>query len=164
MSSHSNPSDPDLSIIVWVDDDAYEGLPGHTIGRDPRDSITIDHPHVSRHHAMLEYGDGRWAVTDDKSMNGLYDRTNGTRMPSVPLAPGSTEVWFGPPHSSPSVRFEVSAPPGPGPSSDPPPYNSPRPGPDHRPASRPPPPPPGPGGYTPPQYLPGPGGSPGPAF
>ncbi|MCP4225450.1 MAG: FHA domain-containing protein, partial [Actinomycetia bacterium] len=110
-SAGSSPSHQS-SIIVWVDDQGFHGLHGHTIGRDEVDSITVDHAQVSRRHAILEHGTGGWYIRDLDSTNGLHDGTG--RHEQVSLPPGRTQVWLGPPETSPCIYFDVTMPGGTG--------------------------------------------------
>ncbi|MEZ5409781.1 MAG: FHA domain-containing protein [Acidimicrobiales bacterium] len=104
-------------IIVWVNGQAWYGLDGHVIGRDENASITVDHAQVSRRHAVLAFDGVAWSIRDLGSVNGIHD-ANGRR-DAIPLRPGRTQVWLGPPASSPSIYFDVpmpaaAAPPQPG--------------------------------------------------
>lgn len=57
-----------------------------TIGRDPANTITIESPYVSRHHAVLRLTGTHYTVSDAGSSNGTL--VNGARVRSVPLASG----------------------------------------------------------------------------
>ncbi|MEL7158088.1 MAG: FHA domain-containing protein [Actinomycetota bacterium] len=103
-------STPTNSIIVWVDGQAFHGLHGHTIGREATESITVDHAQVSRRHAILSFDGGSWSIRDLGSTNGLHDGT--ARLEVVPLPPGRTQVWLGPPDTSPCIYFDVTMPGG----------------------------------------------------
>ncbi len=50
-----------------------------TIGRDDKNSLVLDHPTVSRHHATLSEREGRWYVADRGSFNGTF--INDDRVP-----------------------------------------------------------------------------------
>jgi uncharacterized protein YkwD len=64
-----------------------------TVGSAPDNSLVIDAPSVSRHHALLKRRFGRWRVFDLESTNGTF--VNGRRIRgSVQLERGS-EVCFG---------------------------------------------------------------------
>ena len=109
-------------IIVWVNGQAWYGLDGHVIGRDENASITVDHAQVSRRHAVLAFDGVAWSIRDLGSVNGIHD-ANGRR-DAIPLRPGRTQVWLGPPASSPSIYFDVPTPaaaPPPQPGAQPPP-------------------------------------------
>ncbi len=97
-------------IIVWVNGQAWYGLDGHVIGRDNAASITVDHAQVSRRHAVLAFDGVAWSIRDLGSVNGIHD-ANGRR-DAIPLRPGRTQVWLGPPASSPSIYFDVPTPAG----------------------------------------------------
>lgn len=96
---------PSPSVTVWVDGQAFQGLNGHTIGRDAAASITVDHAQVSRRHAGLHFDGASWSVQDAGSTNGIH--TAQGRQPSVPLPVGRTQVWLGPPENSPAIYFDV---------------------------------------------------------
>lgn len=100
-------------IIVWVNGQAWYGLDGHVIGRDDNASITVDHAQVSRRHAVLAFDGVAWSIRDLGSVNGIHD-ANGRR-DAIPLRPGRTQVWLGPPASSPSIYFDVPTPAAGGP-------------------------------------------------
>ncbi len=103
-SEHAGPAAAE-SVTVWVDGEAFRGLDGHTIGRDDSASITVNHRQVSRRHATLQFDGFRWSVTDLGSTNGIHDETG--RKESIPLPVGRTQIWLGPPASSPAVHFDV---------------------------------------------------------
>jgi hypothetical protein len=56
------------------------------LGRSRECDVVLDDPNVSRRHAELRYADGRWAVADLGSTNGV--RVNGRRVEEAPLEPG----------------------------------------------------------------------------
>ncbi|MEM8925757.1 MAG: FHA domain-containing protein [Actinomycetota bacterium] len=95
------------SLIVWVDSQAFYGLHGHTIGREQTESITVDHAQVSRRHAVLHHDASGWSIRDMGSTNGLHDGS--ARRDRVALPPGRTQVWLGPPDTSPCLYFDVTA-------------------------------------------------------
>jgi membrane peptidoglycan carboxypeptidase len=70
----------------------YGGL--YRIGRDNRLEVGIDHPAVSKQHALLEQVGGDWLIRDDNSTNGLYWR--GSRVTALLLRDGDV-VRLGPP-------------------------------------------------------------------
>ncbi len=43
-----------------------------TIGRGTSNTITLDHPQISRHHAQVVYRDGQYQIKDLNSTNGVY--------------------------------------------------------------------------------------------
>lgn len=70
-------------------------LPAATVGRGGRSEVPIDDDSVSTRHALLQYEDGAWRITDLGSANGTF--VEGVRLaPDVatPLSYGST-VRFG---------------------------------------------------------------------
>jgi ABC-type multidrug transport system ATPase subunit len=56
------------------------------LGRDPRNDIVLDHPVVSRFHAVLEKQDNRWWVKDLNSANNTF--VNERAAPQCALQPG----------------------------------------------------------------------------
>ena len=70
----------------------YGGL--YRIGRDNRLEVGIDHPAVSKQHALLEQVGSDWLIGDDNSTNGLYWR--GRRVTALLLRDGDV-VRLGPP-------------------------------------------------------------------
>lgn len=68
--------------------------PGATVGRDPGNDLTLDHPQISRFHARLEaLPDGTLRVTDLNSTNGTFIDGQQLRG-SATIAPGAT-LGFG---------------------------------------------------------------------
>jgi len=66
------------------------------LGRSPLCDCVIADPDVSRRHARLRHGDGRWWLADMRSANGTY--VNGWRVSNeVEVQPGD-EVSFGDAH------------------------------------------------------------------
>ncbi|MGL5858515.1 MAG: FHA domain-containing protein [Angustibacter sp.] len=63
-----------------------------TVGRDPSRDIFLDDRTVSREHAKFIRQDDRYAVVDDRSLNGTY--VNGQRVDNQLLQTGD-EVWVG---------------------------------------------------------------------
>jgi eukaryotic-like serine/threonine-protein kinase len=57
-----------------------------TIGRSPENDIVLDHPDVSRQHALLETSSTGWQIVDLKS-------TNGTHLDGIPLLAGVKETF-----------------------------------------------------------------------
>lgn len=77
------------------------------LGRDAGCEIHIDDPMISRRHAAVSYGDGRWWISDLGSRNGtLLDGQPVTRAP----LPASCKVRLY--EAGPSLQFEVRAPGG----------------------------------------------------
>lgn len=64
-----------------------------TIGRQPDNTIVLDHPQISAHHARLFREDGAYHVTDLNSTNHIY--VNGARVSSQALSIGD-EIHIGP--------------------------------------------------------------------
>ena len=109
ISNVSTPSGPGSGVVVWLDGQAFQGLDGHTIGRDAGASITVEHAQVSRFHAALRFDGAAWAIHDTGSTNGVHDATG--RHAAVVLPVGRTQVWLGPPaNDSPSLFFDVEGP------------------------------------------------------
>ena len=109
ITSSLSSSGPETGqIIVWVDGQALYGLDGHTIGRDASASITVEHAQVSRRHAVLGFDGHQWSIRDLGAVNGLHDA--GGRHEVIPLPPGRTQVWLGPPDNSPCLYFDVTPP------------------------------------------------------
>jgi DNA-binding XRE family transcriptional regulator len=78
-----------------------------TIGRDDQAGVRIDHPMVSRVHAVVAVGaDGQWHVTDAGSRNGLY--VFGRRLESTVIGDGTT-IALGD-TAGVEVRFEFTDP------------------------------------------------------
>lgn len=57
-----------------------------TIGREEDNALVIDHPRVSRHHAVMRWDEGGWRLVDLGSKNGTS--VNGLAAAGQPLAPG----------------------------------------------------------------------------
>ncbi len=59
-----------------------------TIGRDASNNLVLDHPHVSRNHAIVEITESGWFIRDLNSTNGTY--VDGTKVVQRhPLNPNS---------------------------------------------------------------------------
>ncbi len=66
-----------------------------TIGRDPGNGLTLDHPQISRYHARLELQqDGALRVTDLNSTNGTF--VNGQQLRGTTAIGSGTTLAFGP--------------------------------------------------------------------
>ena len=82
---------------VYASDDHGFALTTATIriGQSPQNDIVLDDDTVSKVHALLEFADGGWRLTDLDSRNGNY--LEGVRLaPQVPTrVPGSATVAFG---------------------------------------------------------------------
>ncbi len=71
--------------------------PTVTIGRDPGNDLTLDHPQISRYHARLELQqDGSLRITDLNSTNGTF--VNGQQLRGTTTVGSGTTVAFGPYH------------------------------------------------------------------
>lgn len=92
-------------LQVWVDGvpRSVRPAPQLAIGRVPECDITIDHPLISRRHAMVSW-QGGWVVTDEGSTNGLY--LDGRRVQSVPVGRGQ-QIRLGDPHNGPLLQIRV---------------------------------------------------------
>lgn len=66
-----------------------------TIGRDPGNELTLEHPQISRFHARLQLQpDGSLQVTDLNSTNGTF--INGQQLRGTMAVPSGTTLGFGP--------------------------------------------------------------------
>ncbi len=66
-----------------------------TIGRDPGNDLTLDHPQISRFHARLQLlPDGSLQVTDLNSTNGSF--IDGQQLKGTAAAPSGVTLSFGP--------------------------------------------------------------------
>jgi len=72
-----------------------------TIGRADDNDIAVDHPQVSRYHALVEPLGARRRIKDLKSSNGVY--VNGRRIEGEAWLQEGDEVFIGP------VRFRLAA-------------------------------------------------------
>jgi len=59
----------------------------YSIGRARHNDIALNEPSISKHHARLEYQDGRFFVEDADSLHGLY--VNATKIRRAELTPGA---------------------------------------------------------------------------
>ncbi len=64
-----------------------------TIGRTPDNTVVLNHPQVSAHHAVVEKVDGGYHITDTNSTNHVY--INGQRVTSQLMRTGD-EMRIGP--------------------------------------------------------------------
>ena len=64
----------------------------YTIGRSEQCDIVIDHVHVSRIHAYLEYQNDRYYIRDNQSSNGTY--LNSLNNPVESASLGQDDVLF----------------------------------------------------------------------
>ncbi len=58
----------------------------YVVGRDPSADLHLDHPEVSRRHAVVVHGDSGWVLRDTGSLNGTH--LDGARLAEIPLVPG----------------------------------------------------------------------------
>jgi len=80
--------------------------PDVILGRDPRSSIVVDHPQVSRRHARIAWRDDVWVIHDLGSTNGTF--VNGRVVDEVrPLVNGDT-IRLG---EAVEARYEYHRPP-----------------------------------------------------
>ena len=86
----------------------YRGT--YRIGRDHHQEISLVHPAVSKHHALLEQRGRHWLLQDSGSTNGLWWR--GRRVQELLLADGDV-VRFGPSQEPglPELSFHRQPPP-----------------------------------------------------
>ena len=82
----------------------------YLMGRDPGSELSLDHPAVSRRHALLERHGNHWLLSDCGSTNGLWWR--GRRVRRLVLRHGD-QVRFGPAEEGglPELSFERLANP-----------------------------------------------------
>ena len=82
----------------------------YRIGRESHQEISLVHPAVSKHHALLEQRGRRWLLQDSGSTNGLWWR--GRRVQELLLADGDV-VRFGPSQEPglPELSFHRQPPP-----------------------------------------------------
>lgn len=64
-----------------------------TLGRDPRNTITLTNPSVSRRHARIAFQEGQWVLYDTESRNGTF--VNGQRIQNKALRNGD-QISVGP--------------------------------------------------------------------
>ncbi|TNM59494.1 ATP-binding cassette domain-containing protein [Streptomyces sp. NP160] len=81
-----------------------------TVGRTAASDVPVDHPLVSRDHALLELTEQGWCLSDLASRNGTYLR--GERVSRV-LVEGDLEVRLGDPDSGPPLQLLGSPRPAP---------------------------------------------------
>ncbi|MGC9468956.1 MAG: FHA domain-containing protein [Anaerolineae bacterium] len=72
-----------------------------TIGRAPDNTVTLDHPQVSRYHAMIERLGTRRRIKDLKSANGVF--VNGQRIDGEAWLNDGDEIYIGP------LKFRLAA-------------------------------------------------------
>ncbi len=95
VAASSLPSEALLELFVPGHPSRRISLHGglYRLGRDSRLEVWLDHPAVSKRHALLEQIGSDWLLRDDGSTNGLYWR--GQRISQLLLRDGDA-VRFGP--------------------------------------------------------------------
>ena len=85
---------PAASVTVHVGGRTHDVRPGRerVIGRDGSCDIVVDHPLVSRRHAVVRHDGTHWTLTDLESSHGTY--VDGRRVTSVRLS-GVMALWLG---------------------------------------------------------------------
>ncbi len=99
-------SETPLLLTVWIDSHQHPVSHGTSIGRDGSSSLQVAHSQVSRRHAEFRFENGGWSLNDLGSTNGL-DVGQG-RLSHVALGVGRTQIWLGPPSSSPCITADVA--------------------------------------------------------
>lgn len=94
------------ALTVTVDGQTLTFAPGKTVtfGRTLESDVTINHPLVSRTHAVASAGPTGWILTD-RSTNGVF--VGGVRRPNIALN-GSQVLMFGDPRTGASVTFSAA--------------------------------------------------------
>ncbi|NMD54209.1 MULTISPECIES: ATP-binding cassette domain-containing protein [Tsukamurella] len=109
-------------LTVTVDGQTLTFAPGKTVtfGRTLESDVTINHPLVSRTHAVASAGPTGWILTD-RSTNGVF--VGGVRRPTIALN-GTQQLLFGDPRTGAPVTFTAAVrshtPPPPPPRTPPP--------------------------------------------
>ncbi len=88
-------------LTVTVDGQTLTFAPGKTVtfGRTLESDVTINHPLVSRTHAVAAAGPTGWVLTD-RSTNGVF--SGGVRRPTIALN-GTQQLMFGDPRTGAAV-------------------------------------------------------------
>ncbi|WP_019202934.1 ATP-binding cassette domain-containing protein [Tsukamurella sp. 1534] len=96
------------TLTVTVDGQTLTFAPGKTVtfGRTLESDVTINHPLVSRTHAVASAGPTGWILTD-RSTNGVF--AGGVRRPTVAVA-GTQALMFGDPRTGAPVSLASSGP------------------------------------------------------
>ncbi len=81
----------DLGVAGLLD---LKGMETITIGRAPDNRIVLDHPQVSRHHALIERMGTRYRIRDLKSSNGVF--VNSARVEHEAWLKEGDEIRIGP--------------------------------------------------------------------
>ncbi|KXP06045.1 ABC transporter [Tsukamurella tyrosinosolvens] len=94
-------------LTVTVDGQTLTFAPGKTVtfGRTLESDVTINHPLVSRTHAVASAGPTGWILTD-RSTNGVF--VGGVRRPTIALN-GTQQLMFGDPRTGAAVTFAAAA-------------------------------------------------------
>ena len=110
---------PGAATLEVAEHDRIRSVPladGLTIGRDPGSDIQIDHPSVSRRHAILSLDGSEWSVIDESSngswINGRRVRGRALIRPGDELTLGQSEARIArpspPPNPAGRVRLRLS--------------------------------------------------------
>ncbi|WP_344995992.1 FHA domain-containing protein, partial [Tsukamurella soli] len=109
---------PGVPLTLSAGAQTMTAVPGKTvtIGRTQDNDLTVNHPLVSRRHAVLECTPAGWLLTD-RSTNGVF--VAGTRQPTV-LVTGPVTVYLGDPRTGVPLHLAAApasagTPPEPGP-------------------------------------------------
>ena len=85
-----SPDPPVPTLVVQALDQADHVIPlhgeGYRLGRDPAVEIPLDHPAISRLHAVLQRRKQHWMLLDQNSTNGIW--WNGRRVRELELRDG----------------------------------------------------------------------------
>ena len=79
----------------------------YTLGRAPDNDIVVDHPPISRHHAVFERSSEGWTCTDLDSRNGT--RLDGNRIQKIVLKEGMHLKLGKDPSQAVTLTFQVAA-------------------------------------------------------
>jgi hypothetical protein len=88
---------PDARTVLWLHAPDRGAMPvalpdgpgPFALGRDAQCAVVIDHPSISRRHALLSHAADGWRIADAGSKNGV--RVAGHPVSESPIAPGQ---WF----------------------------------------------------------------------
>ncbi|WP_312721604.1 ATP-binding cassette domain-containing protein [Mobilicoccus sp.] len=88
----AHPAEPGhritLDVLVGEHRRTLDAGRAYTIGRDPGADLHIDHPEVSRRHAVVVCAPTGWVIRDTGSLNGLH--LAGNRLTEIALVPGTS--------------------------------------------------------------------------
>ena len=93
---------PPLVVEVGGSRLSLEPGPTYLVGRDSRCAVVVPDVRVSRRHAVIGVEDGRWAVVDDGSANGIY--VGDRRVGRVEIT-AECVVYLGNPATGPVLRL-----------------------------------------------------------